>query len=196
MDNKGISWYIEEWPKLLDREEVAFQYLCSINDEKYAKTHKKSKATKEWWLLVNAILWMQIRTKAQLNHDLHPPPFNMLGRMANIAEELSSGLVSTIISDVSTGGRPLWRAERHDIGYGVAYMKAVERGELEDKSPNKTVRQAYGVTAKAVQRWVRREQEICVGVPFKHLSPQQLKDKMLESGARYSKIGRGAPSDN
>ncbi len=196
MDDKGINWYIEEWLKLLEREEAAFQHLCSFYDDKqYVKTHEKSKATKEWWLLVNAILWMQIRTKAQLNHDLYPAPIKMLARMANIAEELSSGLVSTIISDVS-GGRPLWRAERHDIAYGVAYIKAVRRGELEDRSPNKTVRQAYDVTARTVQRWMHKEQEISVGAPFKHLSPQQLKVKMLESGSRYSKLGRGAPEHN
>jgi hypothetical protein len=58
----------------------------------------------------------------------------------------------------------------------------------------KTVRLAYNVTPRAVQGWLRRRDEICVGVPFKHLTPEQLREKMKEAGKVYFRIGRGAPS--
>ncbi len=185
-----------EWPKLLELEEAAFQRNCELDSHGEHVSQEKKDAVREWWRLVNGILWMFVRTRAQHNHELQPFPAYTLGRLANIAEEISNGNVPSLISDARKGGRALWRAERHHIAYGIAYIEAVREGKIIDKSPNKTVRQAYNVTAKAVQNWMKRRDEFCVGVPFKHLTPSQLQEKMVECAEVYARIGRGAPSDN
>ena len=80
---------------------------------------------------------------------------------------------------------------------GVPWFRVVNsRGEISDRSPNKTVRQAFNVTARAVQNWAKDRGRICVDVPHQHLSPEKLRNKMLECGQVYSREGRGAPSVN
>lgn len=185
-----------EWSKLLEQEEKAFTRSCDLDNTTSDKSDKKSEAVREWWSIANAVLWMFTRTRAQLDHELQPFPAVVFGRLANIAEEISNGIIPTFVDDARKGGRPMYRAERHHIAYAVFYIEAAKRGEIEDNSPNKTVRQAYNVTAKAVQGWVRKRDSICVGVPFKNLSPEKLRKKMLECGEIYARLGRGAPAHN
>lgn len=184
------------WTALLDYEEECFLRSAELDRQTSLKTREKSEAVREWWGVTNAILWMFVRTRAQFNHDLKPFPAYTLGRLANIAEELANGNLPTFVLDVGKRGRPLWRKERHHIAYGVLYIEAVRRGEIADRHPNMTVRRAYNVTPQAVQNWMQKRDVICVGVPHRHLSPEKLRAKMLECGATYSRIGRGAPSHN
>lgn len=193
---KGLPWIIEEWPKLLDREESTFLMCVKLDGQNRERTPKKSTAVREWWTIANAVIWMFVRTRAQHNHELEPFPAYTFGRLANIAEELGNGIVPKLVSDTATAGRPTRLAERHVIAYGILYIEAVRRGEIADKAPNKTVRQAYNVTARAVQKWVKKRDQYCVGVPHKSYTPEKLVEKMRASGAQYLIFGRGAPSDN
>jgi len=186
----------QDWPKLLEKEELAFDYCVGLDKENPNRNPEKSEAVREWWCAANAVLWMFTRTRAQFNHELQPFPAFTFGRLANISEELSNGNLPSLVSDAAGTGRKYFLMERHHIAYGVLYIEAVKRGEIQDKSPNKTVRQAYNVTAKTVQNWMKRRDEMCVGVPHEHLSPDKLKLKMLECAGVYSHIGRGAPSEN
>ena len=184
------------WSELMEQEEGAFQRCCELDRDVPDKNPVKSKAVRHWWSIANAALWMFTRTRAQHNHELQPFPSFLFGRLANISEEISNGIIPTFVEDARSGGRPMYRGERHHIAYGVLYIEAVRRGEIDDKAPNQTVRRAYNVTAKAVQGWVKRRDELCVGVPFSHLSADQLREKMLKCAANYARIGRGAPSEN
>ncbi|MEW9922088.1 hypothetical protein AB2B41_20980 [Marimonas sp. MJW-29] len=194
--NPTIQILCEEWTELLDQEEAAFQEICRLDAEGPEKSKAKSEAVRHWWMAVNAVLWMFTRTRLQYDYELQPFPQYVFARLADISEEISTGIVPKIIEYARIGGRPLYLLERHHIAYGVLYIEAVSRGDIADRSPNKTVRTAYNVTAKAVQGWMKRRDEICLGVPFKSLSPEKLKEKMLHCGSVYSHIGRGAPSEN
>lgn len=186
-----------EWVDLLGAEEKAFQFCCELDREQPTRTREKSEAVRHWWVIANAVIWMFTRTRAQYDHELQPFPMFVLGRLANISEEISNGIIPSFVEDARGGrGRPLRLGERRHIAYGVLYIEAVRRGEINDNAPNQTVRRAYNVTAKAVQGWVKRRNEICIGVPHRHLTPEKLRAKMLECGSVYSRSGRGAPSWN
>lgn len=185
-----------KWIDLLETEEAAFQRCCELDRESPDRTPQKSDAVRHWWNVVNSALWMFNRTRMQFDYELKPFPMYVLGRLANISEEISNGIIPAFVEDARGNGRPLHLGERKHIAYGVLYVEAARRGEIDDRSPNKTVRQAYNVTSRAVQGWMKRRDKICVGIPYRHLSPEDLTEKMLECGQVYSRIGRGAPSKN
>lgn len=192
-----LTEYERAWRELLDEEELAFQKCVQLDHETHEKTREKAEAVRQWWEITNSILWMFTRTRAQFYYELSPFPMYVFGRLANISEELSNGIIPSFVEDARGGrGRRRRLSERKHIAYGVLYIEAVRRGEILDRSPNKTVRQAYGVTAKAVQKWMRERNELCVGVPHKHLTPTMLSEKMFECAKVYHKIGRGAPAHN
>lgn len=179
------------WADLLDEEKRLFTRLCELDRANPEKTPEKSRELRNWWRLANAILWTMTRTKAQHGVDLEPFPAFTLGRIAHLAEELSNGHVPTFVTDAAKGGRALWRKERHHIACAVLYVEGAKRGELQDRSPNKTVREIYGVTKTTVQQWLKNRDAICVGVPYSRLAPEQLAKKMRECGEIYRRIGRG-----
>ncbi len=181
----------KDWQSLLEEEEAAFMRCVELDNQDHDRNAEKSKAVRHWWSLTNAILWMFTRTRAQFDHELQPFPMCTFGRLANISEELSNGVMPNFVADAGARrGRPRSRGERQDIAYGVLYIEAVRRGEITDRSPSKTVRQAFNVTAKAVQNWVKDQDKICVGVPHRHMSPERLRKKMLECAEVYSRVGR------
>jgi len=179
------------WQSLLADEERLFNRARELSRENWEKTDARSKAVREWWSVANAILWKYTRTQAQQNIYLEPMPIITMARLANIAEELSNGNVPSFVSDAATSGRPRWLKERHHIAYAIYYIEAAKRGEIQDRSHNKTVREIYGVSARAVQKWVEERDEICVGVPIRNLDSTLIEKKMRESGAVYQSIGRG-----
>ena len=184
-----------EWLWWLELEEKAYNDVPNASTSN-ASRRKRAVLLRRWWGVANACLSMFIRTKKLYGHTLEPFPAMMLANLANISEEISNGNIPAFVSDAKSGGRRWRLQERQDIAYAVAYIEAVRRREIEDKSPNKTVRNIYNVSARAVQKWVERRNEILVGVPYKHLSPDQLTKKMRECGEKYSRIGRGAPAEN
>jgi hypothetical protein len=177
-----------QWSALLEYEENCFLRCAELDRENPEKTGKKAEAVRERWGVTNAIVMLFVQTRAQFDHELQPFPAYTLDRLANVAEELSKGNLPSFVADAAKAGRPLWRKERHHIAYGVLYIEAARRGEIEDNAPNKTVRQAYNVTKQAVQNWMKRRDEICVGVPHNYLSSENLHKKMLECAKIYTII--------
>lgn len=190
---KEIEQLELRWQKLIEEEDAAFQYCRELHRNDEGKNKEKSDAVRRWWQIVNAMLSMFTRTRGQYDFELAPFPGILLMRLAITAEELSNGVVPEHIEDarINDGGRPRRFAERHHIAFAVLYVEAVRDGSIKDRSPNKTVREAYGVTREAVQKWVREREEICVGVPRQNLSPDQLKARMLECAKVYRLEGRG-----
>ncbi len=134
-----------KWEVLLEEEERLFNLACQLDTQSSDKFEEKSAAVRAWWGATNAALWMFNRTRAQHNHELSPFPAFILGRLANISEELANGNVPSFVSDVAREGRVWWRQERHDIGFAVAYISAAKEGKISDRAYNKTVRQTYNV---------------------------------------------------
>jgi hypothetical protein len=184
------------WEDLVAAEEAAFQELCKLDVTTKAASKEKREAVRQWWQIINALVWRYVRTTAQ---NGTPPdgtfPAFALGRLANIAEELGNGVVPTIVEDARSGGRPLRLGERRDIARALYYLIAVREGRISDRAPVLTVARAFNVTRKAVQKWQGDEERLCVGVPGRKNPPDQIIKSMQDAGLRYSRLGRGAPSE-
>lgn len=190
MDLKAIQ---EHWSYLYEEEHRAFEASVKLDNDNSDKTPEKAEAVRHWWMVASALtrFFVQVRLKKEL--ELQPFPAYALTRLSNISEELGVGNVPTFVTDGRKAGRVLWRGERRHIAHAVFYIEAAKRGEIQDRSYNKTVREAFRVSAKAVQGWLKQRDKICVGLPYKHLTPAMIQRKMQESGAIYARIGRGAP---
>lgn len=182
------------WEIILRWHEESFEVCCNLQNDPSTTKAQRREAVREFWGSVTTALRVYVRTQNQLNHHLTPHPDFLLMRLSNVTEELYGGNVPTLVSDAAAPGRTRWRAERHDIAYAVFYLEAVKRRDIIDKSPNKTVREAYNVTANAVRAWAKDRDQICADVPIRGFSPAELREKMLECGERYTRFGRGAPS--
>lgn len=140
-----------EWRRLLEEVEALFKIACELDAEQLnesKKTKAKSEALREFWAATSRALEMYATNPTRHQIDLTPFPGVLLLRLAKVAEELGNGNVATLVTEAASGGRPRTVGERHHIAYGIAYLDAVERGQIVDRSPNKTVRKAYNVTKK------------------------------------------------
>jgi hypothetical protein len=105
--------------------------------------------------------------------------------------------VADALSELLAGGDPVsWRKFRHtgkrtgppktaaqEAGnkrLAVCYMKACKVGIIEDKAPNKTVREAFGVTETTVQGWCRDERF--------NVDPMGVPDTLLRDRATFIRI--------
>ena len=196
MDQRKPDNSDKMWEELVAECDRLFWVAADLKRKTPDKTKEVSVAVRQWWSSVNAMLWFYVRTLAEQKRYLDPFPFDTLAKLANLAEELSNGNIPEAVNDVvhARKGRPLWRLERHAQGFAVAYIEAALRGDIDDPHPKKTVRVRYNVTAQAVRNWLKRGEELKVGVPYGHLTPERLSALMHQEGAIYFKIGRGAPS--
>lgn len=185
----------EFWLQLIDEEKALFD-RCRELDTEDASKPQKSMATRSWWGVLHLQLWIYSNAQRQLSHTLEPYPAYAFERLTRITHDLSKGVVSPAILDAGKGnnGRPMTFFERRDIAHAVYYIQAVKAGALEDQSWNKTVRDTYNVSQRAVRRWQENADTICFLVP-KPISAKQATRRMREGGERYSRIGRGAPSE-
>lgn len=199
LEEDGYTWTsfkemgdpTQAWRSALEELERDFEELIKAK-ETHSEVHRL--AVQRWWMQASGILWYFARAQAQ-GTEVEPAPAVLLGRLANIAEELANGNLPWLVADSADNARKYWRAERQDIAYAVFYVEACKAGKIRDRSVNKTVREAYNVTSRTVQRWVADRENICRGVFIGGLSPEELTGEMRTRGERYSLIGRGAPSD-
>lgn len=194
-DGDRISSLQSAWEIMHSQEEDAFQECLKLDRLSSEKTKEKSMAVRHWWWLASNMLLFFTRTRAQLDHELQPFPAFLFARLANVAEELSTGVVPSFVEDARAAkGKRIWLlGERKHIAWAVIYVEAVREGRISDPAFNKTVRQAYKVRAKTVQNWEQRRDELTYLVAHKHLSGDEIGKKMAECGAIYALIGRGAP---
>ena len=182
------------WGKLIEDEALWSAKLGeAVNDE--AQSHLVPDMCRAWWGSLHLIIRVYSRAQAQRGLHLHPFPGPAFERLSLLTHELSRGVKSQAITDAMRGnmGRPMSYSERRDIAHAIFYIRAAKEGVIDDRSYNQTVRNAYNVTKRAVQRWCEREAVFCLAVA-KPQSAKVLQSKMFECGERYSRIGRGAPS--
>jgi hypothetical protein len=184
------------WAELVEMEEHLAANCRNLDRQDSGKSLEKSEAVQHWWACVSAVLWRFTRTMAQQEIVLEPFPLETLARLATLGEDLSNGNIPDFVLDVAAKGkgRPLWTGERYAICFAIRYIDAADRGEIADPSPRKTVRDQYRVTAQTVRNWLDRRDEMCIGVPGADWAPERLTERMVIEGARYSRVGRGAPA--
>ena len=187
-----MSFSDQEWHDLIAEEERAFQQLAKA--EQQDDRNAENAAAQHWWNVVNSVLWVHLRIHAQEGRTLEYPHF-VFARLANIAEELSNGIVPRICSAVQgPGRRKYYLKERHGIAQAIFYHDAAKSGEVDDQSPTKTVSLAFGVSAKAVRAWIRDRDRICVGVrpAAGYYEAETIEEAMKRAAIDYRQGGRGA----
>ena len=85
-----------------------------------------------------------------------PLPVQLAAVIANQIRYLAVGKCPEPIAVLTGRGQPgVGPHEDRDIGLAVAYVKAAKRGDIQDRSPVKTVCRLYGVDDSTVRRWRR-----------------------------------------
>ena len=81
-----------------------------------------------------------------------PFPPSMTDYLLELVSELLAGGTPETLQAIARGGAPSLSTVRWNyILAAVCYIKACKKGLIEDKSPNKTVRQYFGVSASTVR---------------------------------------------
>lgn len=99
--------------------------------------------------------------------------------------ELVAGKLPDLFEVLLRAGAPgILPHERQDIENAVLYREAVREGLIDDRSPNKTIREAYGVAESTVRSWVKRY-PMSVN-DFLPGARQQAKARAITNGMRQS----------
>ncbi len=176
---------------LVAKEEVAGQRLRLAGAEELEGANFDGSRVRSFW---RAIAELLVEYDHQKAGGLNPRyPANAVKRLAKVAERIATGSLPVIVSEAPTNaGRPLWPDERPHIAMAIFYLRA-DRQKVPDNNPAKTVAACYEVSQRTVYRWMVRADEICSGILPP--SPGVIEKRMRESGAIYSRIGRGTGGD-
>ena len=183
------------WREVL-RNERLWSEICVDLSQDEARTGELYDANRSWWFALHEVLHLYVQVQVQLHRTPGPLPGPLLMRLSKLTHDLGRGIVPDVVSDASKGsvGRPVGWTERTDIAHAIFYIQACKSGEIADRAYNKTVRETYNVTRRAVQKWVESADYLCVGI-VRPSSPEAITRQMGVSGERYARIGRGAPSE-
>jgi hypothetical protein len=184
-----------QWMTLLrderDKREAA-RGLCSN-----PPTLKFRKALRDWFGSIGSALTMYQRALTD-ERTLVPPPLDILAACSNMMAYLAVGQIPKPMADAaSEGRRPLGPTERRDIGLAVAYMMAASGGGIthygeiiviSDRTPVKTVCEAFGVQRPTAQGWRRKIEPAFLGLH--RIDGAILESLMRAAGERYKGAGR------
>jgi hypothetical protein len=147
---------------------------------------------REWWRSLADLLTFHARDVAEFGAARWSLSTDVLSTLAGFAGYLAVGQIPEPISDAaSEGRRHPGPTERRDIGFAVAYCRAAKGGinhgrdciTINDRSPVKTVRAAFGVAQSTVQGWQREIPTAFLGV--NQIDGEILRDLMEQAGERY-----------
>lgn len=174
----------DEWLKLLEKESFCRQKLHSLG---IASAKEKGQAARDWWSIVSKVLDGCVKGSRGGNLEQRPP-VELWRVLQGLAEDLAAGNLPEPMSDVAARGRGgiRWKERQHK-DRATAYIQAAKRGVVDDKTPIKTVQDAFSVTRQTAQKWAKGE----ISDLDLHRHPQALEKRMREAGAAYSKAGRG-----
>ena len=116
-------------------------------------------------------------------------PPNVASMLKGLFGELAVGNLPGPIRDCISrrGARAPGPSEAKPIAIAVAYVKAVRAGAITDRSPIKTVNNAYGVSRQTAQRWVRETAPLD---GWREYPADHLQWLMEEAGRRHKFAGR------
>ncbi len=192
----------------MDEQDLQWRtLLCDERDKREAarvlysnpRTREFSKAVRNLWGAYEAALDMYIRALAE-GCALDPPPLEILTALKIIVSCLAVGKMPGLAADAISGGRRAAESrERRDIGFAVAYMLAASTTGLEqageriiiaDKSPVKTVCEAFGISRTTAQGWRKKLEPAFLGL--NRIDGELLGSLMRGAGERYKTAGRSA----
>lgn len=146
---------------------------------------------REWWSQSSEILWFLMRASTSAGLHVSPAPASLFAEFARVAEDLGNGVSPPLIGQVSERGRKTYSVnERKEVSIALCYLRAVEEGRIEDRSPNKTVRNAFGVSRSTVKKWEEVREVICAGMPGADYTSEQLVDALKAAGELHKRNGR------
>ena len=162
-------------------------------------TREFGKALRDYWGATESAL-REYRIALAGGRVLNPPPLEILAELENTAGYLAVGQMPGIVGDaISEGRRGAGPMERRDKGLAVAYMMAASREGLEhageriniaDKTPVKTVCEAFGVKRTAARDWRQEVKPAFLGL--NPINGEILGSLMKKAGERYKADGRSA----
>ncbi len=181
----------DHWERELALEHELRTKLYELRqDESDAGKKSRGKASREWFAQVHKVLDQWIRTPTETRLPYRPPD-EVLIILCNIADDLSRGLLREPLTDIIEHGRnPMDQVEENDIGYATAYLQAVEDGKINDRSPVKTITDAYGVKRQTAQRWKKKKVPDAIVELVRDLDV--LMDKVRSRGKFYRMAGRSS----
>jgi len=164
-----------EWHALLDEERRARE----------AARNGDVAVLRKWWGLIEGILQQLAQPDGR-----EPPPRELLLVLSKLAGYLAVGQVPDPVAGVAgRGEKQPGPSERHHIRMAVTYRYAAKVGMIEDKSPVKTIVEAYGLGDRTtLQKWCRLHEPYDLA-EYARL-PHVITSRMRESGARYKIAGR------
>jgi hypothetical protein len=159
---------------------------------------KPSKKTnKRFWNSVCNVLHAYRREEnlGYSDNPIHPFPPTVAIALERVLGEMVAGTLPEPWEALRRAGAPSpLPLEREDIGWAVRYMKASREGVISDKSPNKTVREAYGVGESTVRSWVKKYPHVKTDDFLPNASPKVraaiITKRVKSGGTRYSHSGR------
>lgn len=193
------------WRDLCDtesrlRREVLELWSLKPEDKDFSENQIQPSADfksrlRDWWAAVECLLKFAAQDGGRI------VPADLLAALAGLAGHLAIGDIPSPISHAAVNGRHSMKPrERLDIGLAVAYIAAAKSGIehfgevilIADKSPIKTVQEAFGVPRQTVQRWVNTVAPC--GLGSNPIDAEILESLMRQAGQRYRIAGRSVPA--
>ena len=182
------------WLGLCASEHDLRQKLNTCGDSKSPEFRETLRA---WWGAIEALLEFHEREIARLGFARRNLPIQVLAALRGCAGYLAVGQIPGVVEGAATEGRRrVGPSERRDIGFAVSYHRAAtggiehedERIAIDDRSPVKTIMEAFGASRTTVQGWMSKIRPAFLGV--NPINDEVLTTLMKEAGERYKNAGR------
>jgi hypothetical protein len=140
------------------------------------------------------------RLPSNWTHDkqpIVPIPVELTDDIArNIQMVLSGHIPQWMLHIQKAGAPPAHPRMVEGIGVAVVYKKLVAGGQIKDRHPTKTITEAYGVTSKTVQNWMKEYSWATLADYFPNAQSDEARailiaEQLSKSGDQYRQWGRG-----
>jgi hypothetical protein len=126
-----------------------------------------------------------------------PIPVELTDDIArNIQMVLAGHIPQWMLHIQKPGAPPAHPRMVEDIGVAVAYKKLADGGQIKDRQSTKKISDLYGVSRKAVQKWLKEHSYIESSYFFQNAENDETRanliaDELPRAAERYRQWGRG-----
>jgi hypothetical protein len=141
----------------------------------------------QWWYVVDRVLH-DYATYSSAEHPLRIPD-ELIDALCEMAGYLATGKIPPSVAAVrGRGSPPKGPREIAQIDAAHAYVSLAKQGIIVDKSPIKTVADAYQVHRRTARRWANDTEAASDMATSK--DSREVTRLMREAGSEYAKTGR------
>lgn len=172
-----------KWTALVHREREWRQRMIEANS--YVGQLVDVEPARQWWQCAASMLLMYSLEQGT-GSALPEFPEGLIQMLQVVAAHFATGNVTDFVDMVVASNAPNAPPMKAEcIGWATLYLRAVQAGEIADKTPTKTIVDAYGVSSPAVQKWGKMD--VPEGLMFLTAlhRPDRLKEKIKSSGDYY-----------